>query len=88
MWHIVYLARKDMNVNEHERLSDTTQIIKVNKHCCSTFHNHCRVFYIVQNSYHKMNVKPIQPAVELYPLAISMNATCWYLSAIKVILCI
>jgi hypothetical protein len=54
------LERKDMNVNEHERLSNYSVRHKEKEqhfYRCSTFNNHSRVFNKGYNSYPKMYVK-------------------------------
>ena len=63
-WEILlFLVRKDMDVNEHERLTiqlyiwTQTTVKKTVLFCCSTFHNHSRVFSNKNNSYPKMSMK-------------------------------
>ena len=48
-----------MDVNEHERLSNTCRQIKVTEQHfrCSTFHNHKSVFNNENTSYPKLSVK-------------------------------
>jgi len=57
-----WLVRKDMDVNEQERLSNITpktqhQAKEQRCHCCSAFHSHSMVFNNEYNSYPKMIVK-------------------------------
>ena len=55
------LVRKDMDVNEHERLSNCThktQTKERNRDCIAVLHfSHCRVFNNEHKSYPKMSVK-------------------------------
>ena len=58
------VVRKDMDVNEHERLSNITcrHKLKLKKkeqhfHCCSTFLSHSSVFNNRNNSYPKICMK-------------------------------
>ena len=52
----------DMDVNEHERLSNITLKTQIQEkeqlsYCRSTFHSHSKVFNNENNSYLKMSVK-------------------------------
>ena len=53
------LVRKEMDVDEHDTLSNIThhQVKKQRFHCCSAYHVHSMVFDNEQNSYHNMSVK-------------------------------
>jgi len=62
------VVRKDVDVNEHERLSNFTLGHKLNKETAllllSTVHSHRQIFNNGQNSYRKMSVKQSQSAVK------------------------
>jgi hypothetical protein len=65
------LASNDIDVNEHERLSNITQ--NLGKEQCfnysSSFHNHRRIFNNEHNSYHTMNGK--LPLVSIWEVLIT-----------------
>jgi hypothetical protein len=52
-----HLARNDMDVNDHEILSNITQNLGKEQcfNCSTSFHNHRRIFNNEHNSYHTMN---------------------------------
>jgi hypothetical protein len=54
-------------------------------YCCSTFHSHNTIYNKEDNTFPKMGVTRVRPAIEWYSLLSAVNATSGHMSSSDVI---